>query len=149
MTQENNNNVSQELSGCGYESSEHFQNIFQLFLRSKCQACSRQIKVSKLAVNKTDVKTAAVAVERSTEISETTKEVIKHAAVIVIITSVVYANSLDGDFVHDDISAIVTNNDALGKSSIFSVFTNDFWGMNIRDKRSHKSYRPLTVLTFR
>ena len=82
-------------------------------------------------------------------ISEDSKEKVKHCALLVIISCLVYANSLRGDFVHDDISAIVTNQDALGSSSIASVFYNDFWGMNIRDRRSHKSYRPVTILTYR
>jgi hypothetical protein len=30
-----------------------------------------------------------------------------------------------------------------------SVFTNDFWGTKLSDPKSHKSYRPLTVLSFR
>ena len=30
-----------------------------------------------------------------------------------------------------------------------SVFTNDFWGLPLSDPESHKSYRPLTVLSFR
>lgn len=30
-----------------------------------------------------------------------------------------------------------------------SIWCNDFWGSNLRSNSSHKSYRPLTVLTFR
>ena len=30
-----------------------------------------------------------------------------------------------------------------------SVFSNDFWGLPLSDPESHKSYRPLTVLSFR
>ncbi len=29
------------------------------------------------------------------------------------------------------------------------VFTNDFWGLPLSDPESHKSYRPLVVLSFR
>lgn len=32
---------------------------------------------------------------------------------------------------------------------LWSVFTNDFWGEPIYSNTSHKSYRPLTILTFR
>ncbi|XP_076346321.1 protein O-mannosyl-transferase TMTC1-like isoform X2 [Tachypleus tridentatus] len=60
-----------------------------------------------------------------------------------------YLNSLTGDFVHDDIVAITTNPDVLGKTSLSHVFQNDFWGKPMADASSHKSYRPLTVLTFR
>lgn len=30
-----------------------------------------------------------------------------------------------------------------------SVFSNDFWGLSLSDPESHKSYRPLTILSFR
>ena len=49
----------------------------------------------------------------------------------------------------DDSEAIQGNEDVAGNTSIREVFGHDFWGNNIRSKRSHKSYRPLTVLTFR
>ena len=50
---------------------------------------------------------------------------------------------------HDDISAIVTNDDALGKYDIFNIFCPDFLGLNIRDIRYHKSYRPVTTDWYR
>lgn len=61
----------------------------------------------------------------------------------------VYINGLTGDFVHDDISAIKTNPDVLGTNPLSHVFFNDYWGKPMSDPRSHKSYRPLTILTFR
>ncbi|KAK4295916.1 hypothetical protein Pmani_031550 [Petrolisthes manimaculis] len=61
----------------------------------------------------------------------------------------VYINGLTGDFVHDDISAIKTNPDVLGNNPLSNVFFNDYWGKPMSDPRSHKSYRPLTILTFR
>lgn len=60
-----------------------------------------------------------------------------------------YLNGLQGDFVHDDIPAITMNKDVLGLSSVGQVFRNDFWGTPMADVGSHKSYRPLTTLTFR
>ena len=45
-----------------------------------------------------------------------------------------YSRCLWGDFVHDDVAAIVTNKDALGKSPILNLFHNDFWGMDIKDR---------------
>ncbi|XP_019628296.1 PREDICTED: transmembrane and TPR repeat-containing protein 1-like [Branchiostoma belcheri] len=60
-----------------------------------------------------------------------------------------YLNSLPGDFVHDDVMAIKTNKDVLGKTPLSEVFLNDFWGKRMSDNTSHKSYRPLCVLTFR
>ena len=71
-----------------------------------------------------------------------------HKLLLVLLTLLVYSNSLGGDFVHDDVAAIVNNRDVTG-GSWTGLWTNDFWGLHIRDMRSHKSYRPLTVLTFR
>ncbi|XP_030034296.2 protein O-mannosyl-transferase TMTC4 isoform X2 [Manduca sexta] len=67
---------------------------------------------------------------------------------IVLISSLPYLVSLDGDFVFDDSEAIVKNKDVISESW-FDPFYNDFWGMNIKSNLSHKSYRPLTILTFR
>ncbi|XP_042238465.1 protein O-mannosyl-transferase Tmtc3-like [Homarus americanus] len=61
----------------------------------------------------------------------------------------VYVNGLTGDFVHDDVSAIKRNPDVLGTNSVSHVFLNDYWGKPMSDPHSHKSYRPLTILTFR
>ena len=71
-----------------------------------------------------------------------------HIFLLLGMSFMVYSNSLDGDFVHDDIAAIVNNNDVTGDSWT-KLWQNDFWGVNIRDRRSHKSYRPFTTLTFK
>lgn len=61
-----------------------------------------------------------------------------------------YVNSCWGDFVFDDSEAVLGNEDVdPGASSLADVFSHDFWGRNITSRTSHKSYRPLTVLTFR
>lgn len=60
-----------------------------------------------------------------------------------------YVNGLAGDFVHDDIPAVTLNKDVLAANPVGHVFKNDFWGTPMADLASHKSYRPLTVLTFR
>ncbi|XP_022919760.1 protein O-mannosyl-transferase TMTC1-like [Onthophagus taurus] len=60
-----------------------------------------------------------------------------------------YLNGLNGDFVHDDIPAVTMNKDVLALNPIGQVFKNDFWGTPMADISSHKSYRPLTTLTFR
>ena len=145
---ENNNEIYQDVAEYKFENdnSNIFGTFFKLFINTKCELCSyqRQViseeeKVFAKVFNKTNIKKST-----ETELQKT-----QHCAFLAIVCFLVYANSLGGDFVHDDIPAIVTNEDALGQSSIFSVFCNDFWGMNIRDRRSHKSYRPVTVLTFR
>lgn len=70
-------------------------------------------------------------------------------SIVGIFGILVYLNSLPGHFVHDDLPAIVYNRDVLGTSSIYEMLLNDFWGMRMKLKESHKSYRPLTTLTFR
>lgn len=70
-------------------------------------------------------------------------------ALVVAACIVCYANSLEGEFVHDDMVSITTNPDVIGKNSVREMFYNDFWGKPMSDPTSHKSYRPLTVLTFR
>ncbi|XP_076861368.1 protein O-mannosyl-transferase TMTC1 isoform X2 [Brachyhypopomus gauderio] len=60
-----------------------------------------------------------------------------------------YSNSLRGEFVHDDVWAIINNPDVRPGSSLRNIFTNDFWGKKMADNTSHKSYRPLCVLTFK
>ena len=57
---------------------------------------------------------------------------------------------LSGDFVHDDLKAIVWNRDVFDFNSNWtSILYNDYWGNEMSDEFSHKSYRPLTTLSFR
>ena len=60
-----------------------------------------------------------------------------------------FINSLSGDFVHDDLSAITSNPDVTGKNPLYQTFLNDYWGKPLSHPLSHKSYRPLTIFTFR
>ncbi len=60
-----------------------------------------------------------------------------------------YWNTLGGELVHDDRFAIKENMDIRTTAPLTQLFTNDFWGKPMADPTSHKSYRPLTVLTFR
>jgi len=64
--------------------------------------------------------------------------------------------TLWGTFIFDDEEAIINNEDVIGKSlrtgtpnSGTGLFWNDFWGSRITHPNSHKSYRPLTTLTYR
>ncbi|XP_046622423.1 protein O-mannosyl-transferase TMTC4 isoform X1 [Neodiprion virginianus] len=70
------------------------------------------------------------------------------AIILVIAASLCFANSYDGEFVFDDSEAIVTNED-VKDAPMYKIFENDFWGTKLSHKQSHKSYRPLTILTFR
>ncbi|KAG8177684.1 hypothetical protein JTE90_021982 [Oedothorax gibbosus] len=60
-----------------------------------------------------------------------------------------YKNALNCDFVFDDMSAIRDNQDLRPTTPIFNLLRNDFWGTPIQKEQSHKSYRPLCVLTYR
>lgn len=61
-----------------------------------------------------------------------------------------YVNSLHGDLVLDDIPAIRDNADIRPDvTSGWRLLGDDYWGKSMQDNTSHKSYRPLTVLTFR
>lgn len=70
-------------------------------------------------------------------------------AFISFVAIVSYLNGIHGDFVHDDIPAITQNKDVIGVNEMTKMFLNDFWGTPMSDTNSHKSYRPLTVLSFR
>ncbi|XP_071632381.1 protein O-mannosyl-transferase TMTC4 isoform X2 [Temnothorax longispinosus] len=67
---------------------------------------------------------------------------------IIVILSLCFVNSYDGDFVFDDNEAIVNNND-VRDTPFWDIFQNDFWGTKLSHRQSHKSYRPFTILSFR
>ncbi|XP_072395884.1 protein O-mannosyl-transferase Tmtc4 [Diabrotica undecimpunctata] len=60
-----------------------------------------------------------------------------------------YCNTLGGSFVFDDNEAIIKNKDVMPHTPILNIFKNDFWGTDITLNSSHKSYRPLTILSYR
>uniref|UniRef100_S4RQM0 dolichyl-phosphate-mannose--protein mannosyltransferase n=1 Tax=Petromyzon marinus TaxID=7757 RepID=S4RQM0_PETMA len=70
-------------------------------------------------------------------------------ALVALLAALAYANSLQGDFVHDDLLAIVGNPDAQPGAPLSRLMGHDFWGKSMRSPTSHKSYRPFCVLTFR
>ncbi|XP_047246431.1 protein O-mannosyl-transferase TMTC1 isoform X3 [Girardinichthys multiradiatus] len=70
-------------------------------------------------------------------------------AALLTLCALCYSNSLQGEFVHDDVWAIVNNPDVRPGSSLRNIFSNDFWGKRMADNTSHKSYRPLCILTFK
>ena len=61
----------------------------------------------------------------------------------------VYVNSLDCGLCFDDKAALEDNADLRHNVSWRNLLRNDFWGIPIHDKDSHKSYRPLCVASFR
>ena len=68
---------------------------------------------------------------------------------LIVLCCLSYWNSLSGDLVHDDVFAIKNNADVRPETPLSSLLANDFWGKDMSDPTSHKSYRPLTILSFR
>ncbi|KAK3578086.1 hypothetical protein CHS0354_006745 [Potamilus streckersoni] len=62
---------------------------------------------------------------------------------------ILYLNTLGADFAYDDSRAIKKNQDLQPETPIVNIFYDDFWGTPLTHSGSHKSYRPLCVLTFR
>eukprot|EP00937_MAST-01D_sp_MAST-1D-sp2_P000736 g736.t1 len=67
-----------------------------------------------------------------------------------------FSNSLHGDFTLDDDGSIVQNPDVtvpgdgvFNDESLRALWAHDFWGKELSDPSSHKSWRPLTTLSFR
>ena len=71
-----------------------------------------------------------------------------YTALFLVCTGV-YWNSLSCQFVFDDITAIVENRDVRPHVPLRHLLYNDFWGTPMIKEQSHKSYRPLTVFSFR
>lgn len=73
-----------------------------------------------------------------------------HRSIVFLAGLAVYLNSLKCGFVFDDHRGILTNDDLdPKKTSVLELFLHDFWGGAMSRVESHKSYRPLTVLSYR
>jgi len=53
------------------------------------------------------------------------------------------------NWVYDDSGSVAKNVVVIGQVPWMEVFTRDFWGTTMKELTSHKSFRPLTTLTFR
>jgi hypothetical protein len=74
----------------------------------------------------------------------------KWKAAVAIIAGLLYINSLGGGLLFDDEGAINENLDVTDHSTPLSnLLENDFWGTPMSSHQSHKSWRPLTVASFR
>ncbi|XP_065353205.1 protein O-mannosyl-transferase Tmtc2-like [Cloeon dipterum] len=71
------------------------------------------------------------------------------SGVCALAATLVFVNTFNAGFVYDDNRAILSNDDIRPSSPISNLFSNDFWGTPMAHGGSHKSFRPLTVLTFR
>ncbi|XP_053396006.1 protein O-mannosyl-transferase TMTC2-like [Mercenaria mercenaria] len=66
-----------------------------------------------------------------------------------VVAFLLYLNTLDADFAYDDSRAVQKNQDLEPKTPLINIFYDDFWGTPLTHSGSHKSYRPLCVLSFR
>ena len=60
-----------------------------------------------------------------------------------------HLNTLNNEIVWDDRAAVLNNMDLRPETPVLSLLKNDFWGQKMHLTDSHKSYRPVTVLTLR
>lgn len=68
---------------------------------------------------------------------------------ILSLAVICFVGSRHGEFVFDDSEAIVNNADVDPSGTSWAqLLRHDFWGKPVGGKTSHKSYRPLTVLSF-
>lgn len=84
-----------------------------------------------------------------TRLKSSMSKAVVYSCLLVVVVCVCYHNSLDCGFVFDDASAILDNKDLRPTTPISNLFWNDFWGTPMHKEQSHKSYRPLCVVTFR
>uniref|UniRef100_A0A131XZU2 dolichyl-phosphate-mannose--protein mannosyltransferase n=2 Tax=Ixodes ricinus TaxID=34613 RepID=A0A131XZU2_IXORI len=68
---------------------------------------------------------------------------------VVVASLACFANSVSGDFVFDDSEAVVNNANVRPETPLSRLLEDDFWGTRLLAPSSHKSYRPLTTLTFK
>lgn len=75
--------------------------------------------------------------------------------VLFILSWILYYDTINNGFTWDDRAAVVTNCDVTNPNNLSfykqttNIFSHDFWGQNITLFDSHKSYRPLTVISYR
>ncbi|OQS06981.1 transmembrane and TPR repeat-containing protein 4 isoform X1 [Thraustotheca clavata] len=70
--------------------------------------------------------------------------------IVGIVATITFSNTLFNKFTWDDRGSILTNKDVHSDATpISNLLIHDFWGMDLLSPTSHKSYRPVTVLTFR
>ena len=66
-----------------------------------------------------------------------------------VLGAATYWNTLDCGIVYDDEPAIKKNQDLRPRTPWSNILSHDFWGGEMSSPSSHKSYRPLSVATFR
>jgi hypothetical protein len=57
--------------------------------------------------------------------------------------------ALNGGWVYDDAGSVIKNIVVNGQVDWKEAFTRDFWGVEMKEAQSHKSFRPITTLTLK
>lgn len=60
-----------------------------------------------------------------------------------------YLNSIWAGYEYDDAATVQSNRQLSSSFPLFDIFKSDYWGTPMTSISSHKSYRPLTILSFR
>lgn len=71
---------------------------------------------------------------------------------VAIITTISYWDNhclYKSKWVYDDSGSVAKNVVVIGNAPWYEAFTRDFWGTSMKEVTSHKSFRPLTTLTFK
>jgi protein O-mannosyl-transferase len=70
---------------------------------------------------------------------------------VAIITAISYwdLKALNGKWVYDDAGSVAKNIVVIGQVPWYDAFTRDFWGTSMKEVTSHKSFRPITTLSFK
>ena len=68
-----------------------------------------------------------------------------------IIAVIIYwdTTALNGKWVYDDAGSVIKNVVVNGMVDWKEAFTRDFWGIEMKEEQSHKSFRPITTLTLK
>jgi len=66
---------------------------------------------------------------------------------VIVLSTLPFLPGLTNQFIFDDRPALLENK-ALNSSSPLELLSLDYWGTQMSSNSSHKSYRPLTALTF-
>ena len=69
--------------------------------------------------------------------------------IVIIAAALPFLSSIQGEFVLDDDRALRDNLDVNWNTPVIELFKNDFWGTPLHTNASHKSWRPITVLSFK
>ncbi|KAH3756693.1 protein O-mannosyl-transferase TMTC3 [Pelomyxa schiedti] len=70
-------------------------------------------------------------------------------SLVCVSVGVWFSNAVHGQFCFDDHAAIERNLDVVPSTPYYHLLHHDFWGNDIASNSSHKSFRPVTVLSFK